>query len=243
MQQQSWCQVASEQLFLGNFKGTSQFLFNLSSLPPSHLMQKKKKRGYSVSWIFLCCSASFTDPDRKHWGCCDLPPAGSAVREVLNSTSTILAAVEIENPVMTVKCEPWNIGAQRLREYSALSTLDLAVLLRWRKKAGSPSLNRKENNKVEENSCMRDNRNGLNKASNKFPFLCIGSFLTDVQSKHYLWSIVVSTAISSVGVQEQYLYETVTKYKLPSSHFMLSKEISSFLIVFAAMLRFAYLYL
>lgn len=89
---------------------------------------------------------------------------------------------------------------------------------------------------------MCDNRNGLNKASNKFPFLCIGSFLTDAQSKH-LWSVVVSTAISSVGVQEQYLYEAVTKYKLPSSHFMLSKEVSSFLIVLAAMLRFAYLYL
>lgn len=88
---------------------------------------------------------------------------------------------------------------------------------------------------------MCDNRKGLNKASNKFPFLCIGSFLTDVQTKHHLWSIVVSTVISSVGVQEQYLYETVTKYKLPSSHFMLSKEVSSFLTVLAAMLRFAYL--
>lgn len=106
----------------------------------------------SGSWKSLCSNASLAAPDCKHLSSCYLPPAGSAIREVLNSTSTMLAAVEIQNPVMTVNCEPWNIGGQRLSEYSAYLPKIWLSLCFERKKVGSPSLERKK--KKEKPSCV-----------------------------------------------------------------------------------------
>lgn len=54
----------------------------------------------------------------------------------------MLAAVVIQNAIMTVNCQPWKTGGQDEGVF-CLSTLRLAFLLLWKKNAGYPRLKRK----------------------------------------------------------------------------------------------------